>query len=310
MQLDWLLMLRALCLLSVILLASPAALACEMQTNSRAGSLIDYVSNGQSCLASPPEAFRFDPVTEQLFIDAVNEARADHGLSALIVRSGLRPAARFHSLDMGLNEFFSHQTPSGRAHAARVAAFDRTLLAEGTAENLAQFGPSVCVDHRDREVSCARVRGFKPPTREYVASELHEKLMNSEGHRENILDPDMTHISVGVARNETGFYVTQLFADVLGTLSQPAPIAVSASQSLQLTARAPGWEVANFALSRGDEMIDLELGQIPANLRGDTGLSVRAEIKQEFEEGPVTRTLVTWIYPSGPTIEIVPATGS
>lgn len=310
MHLDCSLMLRAIFLLSVLGLASPAALACEMQTERRAESLIDYVSNGQSCLDSPPDAFRFDPVTERLFIDAVNKARADHGLSALSVRPGLRPAARFHSLDMGLNDFFSHQTPNGRAHAARIAAFDRTLLSEGTAENLAQFGPSVCVDHRDREVSCARVRGFKPPTREYVTNELHVKLMNSEGHRKNILDPDMTHISVGVARNETGFYVTQLFANVLGTLSAPAPISVSASQPLHLTARAPGWEVANFALSRGDETIDLEMGRIPANLSGDIGLSIRAEIKQEFEEGPVTRTLVTWIYPSGPTIEIVPATGS
>ncbi|WP_425354851.1 CAP domain-containing protein [Limnoraphis robusta] len=62
------------------------------------------------------------------------------------MRPGLRPAARFHSLDMGLNDFFSHQTPNGRAHAARIAAFDRTLLSEGTAENLAQFGPSVFSD--------------------------------------------------------------------------------------------------------------------------------------------------------------------
>ena len=303
-------MLRVLYLLCAVALAAPYAFSCEMRTNYRADSLNDYVTNGHSCLETPPAVFVFDPTTEQLFIDAVNQARAEHGLAVLDVRPGLRPAARFHSLDMGLNEFFSHETPNGRSHAARIAAFDRTLLAEGTAENLAQFGPSVCVDYRDREVSCARVRGFKPPTREYVAQNLHEKLMNSEGHRKNILDPDMTHISVGVARNETGFYVTQLFADVLGTLSEPAPMTATASQSLQLTARAPGWEIANFALAHGDEMIDLEFGQIPANLRGHKGLSVRAEISQEFEEGPITRTLVTWIYPSGPTIEIIPATGS
>lgn len=85
---------------------------------------------------------------------------------------------------------------------------------------------------------------------------------------------------------------------------------VSAARPLQLTARAPGWEIANLALSHRDEMIDLEMGLIPPYLRGDKGLSIRAQITQEFEEGPVTRTLVTWIYPTGPTIEIVPATGS
>lgn len=303
-------MLRILSLLGVLAFVLPIALACEMETDRRAQALSEYVQNGQSCLTSPPAGFRFDPVAERLFIDAVNDARADHGLNPLILRRGLRPAARFHSLDMGVNEFFSHQTPNSRAHAARIAAFDRTLLAEGTAENLAQFGPSICLDHRDREVSCSRVQGFKPPLREDVARDLHQRLMDSEGHRKNILDPDMTHIAVGVARNETGFYVTQLFADVLGSLSEPAPIQAAASQRLKLTARAPGWEIANFALSHGEEMIDLKMGRIPANLRGDKGLSVRAEITQEFEEGSTTRTLVTWIYPTGPTIEIVPATGS
>lgn len=303
-------MLRALSLFCILMLALPVALACDIDSRHRADSLAAYFDNGQSCLASPPGAFEFDPVIEQLFIDAVNAARADHGLHPLTVRPGLRPAARFHSLDMGANAFFSHETPAGRSHADRVAAFDRTLLAEGTAENLAQFGPSVCVDHRDREVSCSRVRGFRPPTREMVARDLHEKLMNSPGHRKNILDPDTTHISVGVARSETGFYVTQLFANVLGTLSQPAPITVFASQRLDLSARAPGWEVANLALSHGDEMIDLKRGRVPANLHGNKGLSIRAEITQEFMEGPVRRTLVTWIYPSGPTIEILPAKGS
>jgi len=54
----------------------------------------------------------------------------------------------------------------------------------------------------------------------------------------------------------------------------------------------------------------MSMGRIPAGLSGQSGLSVRAEVTQEFEEGPITRTLVTWIYPSGPTIEILPATGS
>nr|WP_070960896.1 CAP domain-containing protein [Hyphomonas sp. Mor2] len=281
-----------------------------MQASERPETLANYVMNGEACLDEPPQAFRFDPFTEQMFVDAVNDARDDHGLDRLAIRFELRPAARFHSLDMGSNEFFGHQSPDGRSHVARVAAFDRTLLAEGTAENLAQFGPSVCVDHRDREISCTRVRGFVFPERDEVVRNLHEKLMNSEGHRRNILDPDMTHIAVGVARTETGFYVTQLFADVLGDLSEPAPLMIRASQALHLTAEAPGWDVANLALSHQDEVVDLEMGRIPANISGDIGLSIRAETKQEFEEGPITRTLVTWIYPSGPTIEILPPTGS
>lgn len=291
-------------------MAVPAAWSCDMRPDQRAESLANYVTNGENCLDAPPQDFRFDIFMEQLFVEAVNAARAEHGLNHLTVRPDLRPAARFHSLDMGLNDFFGHESPDGRSHAARVAAFDRTLLAEGTAENLAQFGPAICVDHRNREVSCSRVRGYRAPERDDVVRDLHQKLMNSEGHRRNILDPDMTHISIGVARTEAGFYVTQLFADVLGDLSTPAPLTVEAMQALQLTAQVPGWQVANLALSDADDMIDLDMGQIPAGLTGDRGLSVRAEITQDFEEGPITRTLVTWIYPSGPTIEILPATGS
>lgn len=303
-------MLRGLILFLALALAAPTAWSCDMRSSARSATVADFVIDGEACLEVPPQDFRFDRIAEQLFVDAVNAARADHGLDSLSIRYGLRPAARFHSLDMGLNDYFGHESPNGRSHAARIAAFDRRLLAEGTAENLAQFGPSVCVDYRDREVSCSRVRGFKPPQRTDVVRNLHQRLMDSEGHRRNILDPDMTHISVGVARTETGFYVTQLFADVLGDLSEPAPLTARVSQALHLSADAPGWQVANLALSNADEMVDLEMGQIPAGLFGDRGLSVRAEITQEFVEGPITRTLVTWIYPSGPTIEILPATGS
>jgi uncharacterized protein YkwD len=303
-------MLRAVLLSVLLTLVVPAAFACDMRTEARAEALADYVINGETCLTEPPAGFYFDLEAERLFIDAVNQARAEHDLNRLTLRPALRPSARFHSLDMGLNEFFGHQTPGGRSHAARVAAFDRTLLAEGTAENLAQFGPSVCVDHRDREISCEGVRGFRPPVRQDVVRDLHQRLMDSEGHRRNILDPDMTHIAVGVARTESGFYVTQLFADVLGNLSRPAPLTAQASEALSLFAEVPGWDVANLALSHEDETIDLDMGRIPGNVLGHRGLSVRAEITQEFEEGPITRTLVTWIYPSGPTIEILPATGS
>lgn len=303
-------MLRVLTFFSALALLPSAALACDMRTDSRSEALANYVINGEACLNAPPADFRFDLEAERLFVDAVNQARADHGLERLRPRHELRPSARFHSLDMGLNDFFGHESPNGRSHAARIAAFDRTLLAEGTAENLAQFGPSVCVDYRDREVSCSRVRGFRPPERSKVVRDLHQRLMESEGHRRNILDPDMSHIAVGVARTETGFYVTQLFADVLGNLSRPAPLTAEESQRLTLVASVPGWDVANLALAHGEETIDLEMGRIPAGLSGQSGLSVRAEVTQEFEEGPITRTLVTWIYPSGPTIEILPATGS
>jgi len=303
-------MLRFLIPLLLLSAALPSAIACEMGISQRAESLTSYVINGRACLNAPPGEFRFDPETERRFLNVVNDERARRGLNRLSLRGDMQPAARFHSLDMGVNGFFGHESPGGRSHAERLAAFDRTLLAEGSAENLAQFGPAMCVDQHGNEVSCALAPGFKPPTRDLVVADLHRKLMNSEGHRRNILDPDMTHIALGVARTDTGFYVTQLFSNVIGALGQPAPLTFEAGHRVDLEAYVPGWTIANLALAQGEAMLDLDFGEIPSGLAGDRGLTVRAETVEEWQEDLGTRTIVTWIYPTGPLIEIVPATGS
>lgn len=303
-------MLRILSFFSAFIVAALPAAACDMHTDERPAALVDYYKNGQSCLATPPLAFRFDPEIEWRFVETVNRERVAHGLDRLTIRPEMQAAARFHSLDMGVNSFFDHQAPDGRSHVERVAAFDRTLLAEGTAENLAQFGPAVCMDENQTEVPCALAPGFRPPSGGFIVDDLHRKLMASEGHRRNILDPEVTHIALGVARTETGVYVTQLFANVFGELTEPAPLIFDVEHSVGIADLAPGWRVKNLALSVGDAFVDLETGEIPTDLNGNIGLSLRAEFVEEFEEENGTRTTVTWIYPTGPMITLEPSTGS
>lgn len=115
----------------------------------------------------------------------VNEERRKLGLPELKWRPELVPVARDHARDMWERKYFSHYSPDGddvgdRLHKNKVKYF----LA---GENLA-LAPTV--------------------------STAHTGLMNSQGHRENILHPDFKQIGIGVIDN--GYYgkmFVQVFSD-------------------------------------------------------------------------------------------------
>ncbi len=122
---------------------------------------------------------------EQQMVDLVNQERTSRGLNALRVDTTLTDMARAHSLDMIQRRYFSHITPEGKNVGDR--ATDAGLAWKKVGENLA------------------------------VAPDLaaaHNGLMQSPGHRENILSPDYTRIGIGIYREEgLGLVITQNFAD-------------------------------------------------------------------------------------------------
>ena len=277
------------------------ALACNMSADDRSSQLAAFVENGWACLENLPDTFRFDAEAEQQFEREVNKERERAGLKRLKIRNETRDAARFHSLDMGVNEFFSHTSPGGLSHDERIAAFDRTLISDRSAENVAQFGPAVCTDQDDKVVSCLLLPGFELPTRNEVVEHLHKELMLSDGHRENILDPDVTHMSVGVARTDTGFYVTQLFVSVAGTVEDPLPLQFDAGDRITANAEiGDEWDSQRFAVAMAEETQDLASGKLPDDVSGDMQVYIRAE-RVEEDQNRKTRY---WIYLSGPTISV------
>ena len=288
-------------------LAASPALACDMSSDDRSADLVTYVENGWACFEQLPDTYRFDVEAERQFERAVNEERERAGLKRLKIRHETRDAARFHSLDMGVNEFFSHTSPGGLSHDERIAAFDRTLISDRSAENVAQFGPAVCTDQNDNTVSCLLLPGFELPTRSEVVEHLHKELMLSDGHRENILDPKVTHMSVGVARTDMGFYVTQLFVSVSGTIEDPLPLQFEAGESIAVKAEiAEEWDSHRFAIATPEETVDLKTGKLPRDISGDMQVYLRAERVEEDRN----RKTMFWIYLSGPEISVKPATGS
>jgi len=124
-----------------------------------------------------------DPAAEKQMFDLVNEERRNAGLQPLVWDDRLLPIARQHSEEMFRLKYFSHQSPVSGSPFDRLKAAGITYSRAG--ENLA-YAQSVTVAFRG--------------------------LMDSQGHRENILRPEFTRIAIGViSAGAYGRMFTQLF---------------------------------------------------------------------------------------------------
>jgi uncharacterized protein YkwD/uncharacterized membrane protein required for colicin V production len=115
------------------------------------------------------ENAREDPQTEEEMLEMVNRERAREGLNALEMDEELREVARKHADDMFRRGYFSHDTPDG------VDPFER-MRRDGIVFGLA--GENLAL----------------APTLETA----HEGLMNSPGHRANILKDGFNRVGIGV----------------------------------------------------------------------------------------------------------------
>lgn len=115
----------------------------------------------------------------------VNEERAKRGLPELVLDETLSEAARKHSIDMFQKGYFGHIDPEGNTPFDRIKESGVSFNAAG--ENLALA---------------------------HTVTIAHKGLMNSPGHRENILHPGFTRIGIGAAQSSKhGIMFTQKFAN-------------------------------------------------------------------------------------------------
>lgn len=117
----------------------------------------------------------------------LNKDRKRNDLPPLLMQGDLRRVARKHSQDMAREDYFSHvnlkaETPRERLKGARV-----TEVISG--ENLAKIG------------------GFRNPVKQAEIG-----LMNSPGHRTNILNKNYNCVGIGAIKSERKiYYFTQNF---------------------------------------------------------------------------------------------------
>lgn len=106
---------------------------------------------------------------EQEMVKLVNDARAKNNLPALIADIQLSNVARIKAQDMIDNNYFSHNSPKYGSPFDMMKQFGINYVKAG--ENIAG---------------------------NQTVAKAHEALMNSPGHRANILSPDYTHIGIGI----------------------------------------------------------------------------------------------------------------
>jgi uncharacterized protein YkwD len=174
----------------------PGRQQIEIAASDRAG--VTVLANFPVwCGAEPPRSIAFAPAdepavdqpehAEQDLLERVNRDRAAAHLPALVWSAPAAAVARGHSAEMRTTRVVSHLSPTTGSVVDRVRAAH--IATRVLRENVA--------------------RGFG-------LREAHHALMNSPGHRANLLSGDVTHVGIGVVlgaevsgRHE--IYITEIF---------------------------------------------------------------------------------------------------
>lgn len=120
---------------------------------------------------------------EQQMVNLVNNARSQNNVPALTVDMPLTNVARVKAQDMIDNNYFSHYSPKYGSPFDMMKSFGIKFVAAG--ENIAG----------NSNVQSA-----------------FNALMNSPGHRKNILNPDFTHVGIGIKKGGPyGYMISQMF---------------------------------------------------------------------------------------------------
>ena len=126
-----------------------------------------------------------DEISETEMFKLVNKERKEMGVAELIWDVRLVPVARAHATDMWERSYFGHISPEGEDIGGRLEKAGVNFFVAG--ENLA-LAPTL--------------------------QTAHIGLMNSQGHRENILSRDFNRMGIGVIDNGVyGKMFVQIFID-------------------------------------------------------------------------------------------------
>ena len=178
---------------------------------------------------------------ERYMLSLINAERTSRGLDALVLETNLNEAAEVHSQWMTEADTFDHTGENGSSPTARMRSADMDLSGSwGTAENIAAVSVQGSSSYFDE------------------VNRLHTNLMNSAGHRANLLNPDLDYIGIGI---------------VLGPLtyegSQGQPVSLPSVLVTQNFARTQGVADLDLAGGAGNDTLIGEEGD--DHLFGDDG---------------------------------------
>ncbi|MGH2398971.1 MAG: CAP domain-containing protein [bacterium] len=126
-----------------------------------------------------------DGVLEELVLDLINRERRAAGVRPLAASTPLRTIARDHGRELFARGVLSHQAKDGRGVRKR---FERAGIPFRIAGENVAYAEDIRTAHRE--------------------------LMDSSGHRRNILSPAFRRVGIGVLNaGEAGVVVVQNFSD-------------------------------------------------------------------------------------------------
>jgi uncharacterized protein YkwD len=133
---------------------------------------------------------------EKLMWQIVNNERKNRNLGPLAWSGELASVARAHSAEMRDKKYFAHESPTPGLREP----LDRHIAGIGTTPRLVAE-------------NIYRAWGSRSSLHEAGIREAHKSLMNSPGHRSNILLDGATRLGIGIAANGNGdIWVTQMFS--------------------------------------------------------------------------------------------------
>ncbi len=153
---------------------------------------------------------------EQQMLDLINEERALYGLEPFSFNAVLNDAASEHSKEMIEEDYFSHDSYDGTSFSERLSNAGYDIVYAG--ENIALHYPP-----------------------DLIAA--HEGLMNSPGHRANILNSDYNEIGIGIWVGEySGYSNVAMYTQDFGWSD-------SVAENLQITSFTPSDNIVESELS-------------------------------------------------------------
>jgi uncharacterized protein YkwD len=191
---------------------------------------------------------------ERSALAATNARRAAGRAGPLAEEPELRRIARFYA--HATLDRFAHVDADGRTPQQRVGLLHRRLVGE-LGENLFEVRATFDMLHH---------RG--DPERQAEAGEFAvDSLMDSPGHRRNILEPRWTHGGMGAAQGPDGFALVQLFANRVALLEADLPLFLPMGGTLPA-------EAFRFAEGGADHVAPLPLDRPGARVDlGDPALT-------------------------------------
>ena len=163
----------------------------------------------------------------------INQSRAAANLPPVTWDTTATLAGRLHAEDMAQFNYFSHWNHDGLGPDHRYSLIGGQ---HAVMENLHAF--SYTYDN-----------GQGAPIESWpeVIQNAHTGLMNSPGHRANILDPAHTHVGIGMAYNpQTGqFRLAQEFTNQYTRLEQPLPRQAQPADTITVRGQFIGINLSN-----------------------------------------------------------------